>query len=133
VSARQYFPWQEKRVFWSGRLYQIYEARWWNAFFETTMFFEIKALRLRHALDVGQRAVVTTWYQDVEALRTHFDTHDHWWEFHQSTCDDIGDYLFIGRGVPNDRLVFRGGAGAGVREYAETFPGYRSNRLYRRE
>lgn len=125
MSARQYFPWQEKRVFWSGRLYQIYEARWWNAFFETTMFFEIKALRLRHALDVGQRAVVTTWYQDVEALRMHFDTHDHWWEFHQATCDDIGDYLFIRRAVPSDRLVFRGGGGAGVREYAETFPGYR--------
>lgn len=90
------------------------------------MFFEIRELRLRHALNVGQRAVVTNWYQDVEALRSHFETHNHWFEFHQTVCDDIGDYLFIGRRPPHDRLVFRGGGGVGIGDYAETFSGYRS-------
>lgn len=125
MSKRHYFQWQEKSVYWSGRLYQIYEARWWNTFFATTMFFEIKALRLRHALDVGQRAVITTWYQDVDALRSHFDTHSHWWEFHQTVCDDIGDYLLIGRSLPRERSVFRGAGGIRLKEYAETFPGFR--------
>ncbi|MBA4129987.1 MAG: hypothetical protein C0519_01035 [Hyphomicrobium sp.] len=110
---------------WSGKLYQIYEERWWNTLFATTMFFEIKALRLRHPLYVGQRALITNWYQEVEALRTHFESFDHWWEFQKTVCDDIGDYLLIGRTPPRDRCVFRGGAGIGLKAYAESFPGYR--------
>jgi hypothetical protein len=89
------------------------------------MFFEIKALRLRHALYVGQRAMITNWYQEVDTLRSSFDTFDHWWEFQQTVCDDIGDYLLIGRTPPRDRSVFRGGAGIGLKLYAETFLGNR--------
>ena len=125
LSKRHHFAWQQQSVNWTGKLYQFYEARWWNAFFASTLFFEIKALRLRHALDIGQRAIITNWYQEVEALRLDFDTVNHWWEYQQTVCDDIGDYLFIGRCPPRERSVFRGSGGMGLREYAEKFPGYR--------
>lgn len=75
-------------------------------------------------MNVGQRAAITVWYQDVEALRLRFDTHDHWWAFRQKICDDIGDYCFIGRSPPNDRIVFRGSVGARLEDYAETFVGF---------
>ncbi|WP_160314556.1 hypothetical protein [Candidatus Rhodobacter oscarellae] len=86
-----------KPLTWCGRAYTLSIRRHWNTFFGLATICEINGPHMTKFLPEGAGYHSMGLHEMVTQAKDYFDTHDNWWSFSCTLCDQYCDFFVMER------------------------------------